>query len=487
MCKIGNKPIDYSITDDSHEDDVEVVLEIKKYSTSTKNACQDEHKIKVLQLIYSFLGLSPTQVVHDDSLLTGSSLLNWLKEWFPEMELKFLQGISESQAVRNSQASLSDLYESIATGYLGDHSISTETSDDLNSIISGDGITSHFPFIRCRLNPDSLVSEQQRQNTFWMANFSDILLDRLYSVAESYYLKRCYDDTSFAPSSLTNCNNSNCQLPNCSHVRLSDTHTIKRIDFIAHPKLFSEYEEEKEKYKSQNKSFNEKLLFHGTHASNLNKILQDNFKVSANPVNRRKNNLYGEGIYFSDFPAKSLKYGDALLLCKVLLGKEEVVQLGCQPETSDEDFKENYNSRKVVDKIDKKDGPASIYVVPNPQQILPCYVIYLKKKETRQNEEMSISGEKLSKEKFFGVNWTSRGTKVHGFYLPSATHLFPIDPYMNEVLGKIIRLENLEQNYTAEEERQFYWEQLYYSLIIQVCYNMMVFDFNKYSILLNFI
>ena len=130
-------------------------------------------------------------------------------------------------------------------------------------------------------------------------------------------------------------------------MRLSDTHTIKGIDFIAHPKLLSEYEEEKEKYKSQNRSFNEKLLFHGTHATNLNKILDDNFKLSANPVNGRKNNLYGEGIYFSDFPAKSLKYGDALLLCKVILGKEEVVQLGCQPPTSDEGFKKNFNSGRL--------------------------------------------------------------------------------------------------------------------------------------------
>ena len=480
MDEIQHTPIEYSIPDDSDEDDVEVVLEIKKYSKEIKNPCQDEHKIKVLKLINSFLGLSPTKVLDDDSLLTGSSLLNWLKEWFPEMEPTFLQGISESQAVRNCQTSLSDLYESVATGYLGDRSISTETSDDLNSIISGDGITSHFPFIRCRLIPDSLVSEQQRQNTFGMANFSDILLDRLYSIAESYYLKRCYDDTYFESSSLRNCKNSNCQLPNCSHVRLSDTHTIKGIDFIAHPKLFSEYEEEKEKYKSQNRSFNEKLLFHGTHATNLNKILDDNFKLSANPVNGRKNNLYGEGIYFSDFPAKSLKYGDALLLCKVILGKEEVVQLGCQPPTSDEDFKKNFNSRKMVDRIDRKDGPASIYVVPNPQQILPCYVIYLKKKETkRQNEEMSQSGEKFSKENYFGIQWTSSGTKIGKFYMPSVSHLFPIDPYMNEVQGKIFRLLNPEQYYTEEELQKLRREELLYSLCVQVCYNIKTLNFNK--------
>ena len=129
----------------------------------------------------------------------------------------------------------------------------------------------------------------------------------------------------------------------------------------------------------------------------------------------------------------------------------------------------------MVDRIDRKDGPANIYVVPNPQQILPCYVIYLKKKEIRQNEEMSRSCEKLAKENLFGVIWTSNGTKVGGFYLPFATHLFPIHPYLNEVECKVTRLENLEQMYTVEEERQFRWQQLLYSLIIQVCYDMISF------------
>ena len=168
---------------------------------------------------------------------------------------------------------------------------------------------------------------------------------------------------------------------------MSLTHVIERIDFIAHPKLFSDYEEEKQKYKSHNNPINEKLLFHGTHAASLNKILDDNFKLTADPVNRQKSNIYGKGIYFSEFPAKSLQYGEALLLCKVILGKEEVVQMGNQPTISDEYFRKNFGSRKVIDKkrgsIGGKDGPADIYMVPNPRQILPCYVIYLKKREKR--------------------------------------------------------------------------------------------------------
>ena len=368
--------------ENSDEKDVEVVLEINRYSP--KNSCQDDHKITVLKMINSFLGLSATQIVDDDSLLTGTSLLNWLKEWFPNLEPEFLQGISESQAVRNCQASLADLYNSIATGPLGDHSISTESSTDLNSILSGYGITPHFPYVRCRLPPDSLISEQQRQNTFEKANLSDMLLDNLYRYAESFYLKRHHVENFCG----TACN--------CNHPRLSDTHSIERIDFIAHPKLFEDYEKEKENFKRQNKSLNEKLLFHGTHASNLNKILADNFKLTADPVSRRKVNMYGEGIYFSDFPAKSLRYGEALMLCKVILGKEEAVPIGHKPSTSNEYFRNNYDSRKVVNSVDAKDGPANIYMVPNPKQILPCYVVYLKKKGSQNDNGRGLSSQTLT-------------------------------------------------------------------------------------------
>ena len=410
----------------SDDDDVKVVLECKRYSI--KNSCQDEHKLKVLRLINSFLGLSPTQAIDDDSLMTGKSLLNWLEEWFPKLESEFLQGISESQAVRNCQASLADLYNSIATGPLGDHSISIESSTDLNSIMSGNGITSRFPYVRCRLNPDSLVSEQQRQNTFEKANLSDMLLDNLYRYAESFYLKRCHVDASLVASH------------NCNHSRLSDTHVIERIDFIAHPKLFSDYEEEVEKFKRQNKSVNEKLLFHGTHATNLNKILDDNFKITADPVSRKKVNMYGEGIYFSDFPAKSLRYGEALLLCKVILGTEEVVQLGCKPTTSDEYFHQNFNSRKMVNSLEKKDGPANIYMIPNPHQILPCYVLYLKKKGTKNDKDVakvpfcasSIHSQPFSHQ-ILSSPIKAKTVSLGANNRPDNDTIFPIAPYLEKV------------------------------------------------------
>ena len=137
--------------------------------------------------------------------------------------------------------------------------------------------------------------------------------------------------------------------------------------------------------------------------------------------------MYGEGIYFSDFPAKSLRYGEALLLCKVILGTEEVVQLGGKPTTSDEYFHKNFNSRKMVNRLDKTDGPANIYMVPNPQQILPCYVIYLKKKITKNEEDVAklqVPNPKLQNPITFFQGANNR---------PNNDTIFPIVPYLEKV------------------------------------------------------
>ena len=451
---IQSEPEDVEVVFDnkrkqSEEDDIQVLLEVTKYSST--GVSPDKHKIDLLKHICSFLGLSCTQIFDDDCILIGSSLLAWLNEWFSEMDQEFLKGISESQAVRNCQASLTDLYNSISMGSLGDHSISTEsnTTCDMNSILSGSMITSQFPYVRCRLAPDSLVSEQQRQNTFERASLSDMLLDNLYRYAENFYLKR-YHIRTFCGASC-----------NCNHPPLSETHVIERIDFIVHPKLFSEYEEEKASFQESKIPINEKLLFHGTHSTNLNKILDDNFKLSADPVSRKKFNLYGKGIYFSDFPAHSLKYGEALLLCKVILGKEEVIQLGHTPKTTESYFRRNYHSRKMVDSLDRKNSSAKIYMVPAPQQILPCYVIYLKKKSSEtfstttqksvvnlQTQAKSVSGAQpllgshtatqvpnSSASLFFSHNYPI-------FYVPSHTTVVPIDPHLTEVQQKLNEIKN---------------------------------------------
>ena len=433
----------------SSKDDVEVVLDPNEYFP--KETSQDLHKINLLKSINSFLSLSTSQVFDDNSLLTGKILLNRLKAWFPRMEKKFLQGISESQAVRNCQTSLAELYNSISTGPWGDHTISMESTNDIESTLSGGGMPSRFPYIRCRLTPDSLVSEQQKQKTFERANISDMLLDNLYRYAENSYLKKYQFETVCGTSG----NNKN----PC----VSDIPTIERIDFIVHSNQIAQYEEEKEKYRSKKLLINEKLLFHGSQTTNLNKILSDTSKFTADPVNRRKANMYGKGIYLSDIPPKQLRNGEALMLCKVILGKEQVVPLGSQPLTGDKSLLKNYNSRKMVNGGDHKDGPGNIYMVPNPRQVLPCYVIYFKERKGMRNDDGMDSGDqslpmfpKTGKSKkrdkvdiFYGKS--IKRDKVDIFFVPLAPAVYPILPYLREVQEEYDKQYETLKNLRAQE------------------------------------
>jgi hypothetical protein len=139
-------------------------------------------------------------------------------------------------------------------------------------------------------------------------------------------------------------------------------------------------------------------------------------------------------------------------LCKVILGREEAIQLGNKPSTSDEHFRNNYDSRKMVDKIDKNDAPAKIYMVPKPQQILPCYVIYLKKKlrespndanNLKTSIALPIGLQYLTKQPKpvtiitkAAVSGTSlAGSNYEGpiFYVPSLSTVSPLDPHISQI------------------------------------------------------
>ena len=242
---------------------------------------------------------------------------------------------------------------------------------------------------------------------------------------------------------------------------------IERIDFIVNPKLFSQYEEEKEKYRNKKSLVNEKLLFHATQVTNLNKILSDPSNFSDDPVNRRKVNMYGKGNYFSDTPAKHLRNGEALMLCKVILGKEQVVGLGSQPVTNDKFLLKNYNSRKMVNGIDKKDGPENIYMVPNSRQILPCFVIYFKKKGMRNDDWMDIADQTLpiskltskskkrdKEDKFFGKS--TKREKVDIFFVPLAPSVYPILPYLREIQDEYQKQYETLKNLRFQEKKLGY-------------------------------
>jgi Poly(ADP-ribose) polymerase catalytic domain len=59
-------------------------------------------------------------------------------------------------------------------------------------------------------------------------------------------------------------------------------------------------------------------MFHGTKGQNIDSILMNNFSLE-----RQKVAVYGDGIYFSEFPSVGLSYG-TLILCRVLPGRVQV-------------------------------------------------------------------------------------------------------------------------------------------------------------------
>ena len=60
------------------------------------------------------------------------------------------------------------------------------------------------------------------------------------------------------------------------------------------------------------------LLFHGTSFDNTDGICRTNFNLDA-----MSRFAFGRGIYLSKYPTTSLLYGEALVVCKVLLGRRQ--------------------------------------------------------------------------------------------------------------------------------------------------------------------
>ena len=79
--------------------------------------------------------------------------------------------------------------------------------------------------------------------------------------------------------------------------------------------------------------------------------------------------MYGRGIYMSDYPETCLRYGNVLILCRVLLGRVSVVDEGSgrQEFTSDQDSKEvRHGGQDVI-----------MRVIKTADQVLPYCVINL--------------------------------------------------------------------------------------------------------------
>ena len=154
---------------------------------------------------------------------------------------------------------------------------------------------------------------------------------------------------------------------------------ISSIDIVINKDLEEKFEATRKKFQNQSISDQEILAYHGTDKRNIDSILKHNLQLSY-----AKRQVYGKGNYFSEFPSISLGYGDGLLLCRILPGKEFV-------DASSSNIPEGFNSKKVLlnaqhthfsgatatkTSSSSTDVSGEMIIIENSDQILPFFVIH---------------------------------------------------------------------------------------------------------------
>ena len=149
---------------------------------------------------------------------------------------------------------------------------------------------------------------------------------------------------------------------------------VSSFDFIKNPGLEKLYVQQKEIFRKEGRETREVYLFHGTAVANIDSILEENLSpdFTSNHQGEERKKVFGEGIYFSQYPAVSLMYGNGLILFKVLLGNCELFTP--KPLSEQGEIPEIFDSREVK----ATDGSSVIHVVKKPSQVLPYCVVQLK-------------------------------------------------------------------------------------------------------------
>ena len=145
---------------------------------------------------------------------------------------------------------------------------------------------------------------------------------------------------------------------------------IKSITYYSNPMLEKKFNDKVQEFKKNGYNADCIFGFHGTSTSNVDNIMQKNFRIDLIAQNTGNPGQYGAGIYFSEIPEVCFHYGHSLLLCKVLLGN-------CRDVTQITDIKgkpvtPGFTSHGAHPTPDKK---FKTIVIFNSDQILPCYLI----------------------------------------------------------------------------------------------------------------
>ena len=172
---------------------------------------------------------------------------------------------------------------------------------------------------------------------------------------------------------------------------------LSSIEYVVQEKTLEIFNSKKRFFEEKGRGLNkagkvkELLLFHGTDASKIDSILENNFSIDAVPNDRKKKMSYGRGVYMSEHPQMALHYGDTLLLCRVSsfhhtinYPKEkentknlqvlpgEVERLDWPVPSTLQGISEIHDSREVV-----RNNIGWIHVVKDEAQILPYCILHL--------------------------------------------------------------------------------------------------------------
>jgi len=143
----------------------------------------------------------------------------------------------------------------------------------------------------------------------------------------------------------------------------SQSYKIDCVDLLKNQKLWDKFTTKQEEFRKAGKNSKPLMIFHGTPGQNIDSIVKDNFTVEKIANGR----VYGDGVYFSECPEISIKYSagtNQLLLCQVLLGNTTTGKLG-----------QGFDSTEVT-RRDTGEQRCYAIVVPDVDQIYPCYVIH---------------------------------------------------------------------------------------------------------------
>ncbi|KAI5066362.1 hypothetical protein GOP47_0018986 [Adiantum capillus-veneris] len=129
---------------------------------------------------------------------------------------------------------------------------------------------------------------------------------------------------------------------------------VKKVEFVWNQVLYDRYQNVKQQFLAERKPVDEILVFHGTNAESIDKIVKEGFKVGGTDgVPIRCGTAYGHGVYTAANPDTSIPYSGGsgmMLLSNAMCGK--------------------------LGEDDKKGGSEDIYVVTKGEQLLPKYIVH---------------------------------------------------------------------------------------------------------------